>query len=146
MSQRALSDLEATCVLPAGAQLGECPTWSPDDARLYWIDIDGRAIHRYDPASGLDEQRLVPGRPGSLALTATPGRLLVALEGRLGFFDWPSGAWRDWIALEPEGLGNRLNDGRCDPAGQFWVGSMFDPAAAGQATGMLHRIEPDGSA
>ncbi len=54
--------------------------------------------------------------------------------------------WRDWIALEPEGFGNRLNDGRCDPAGRFWVGSMFDPASARNATGMLHRIEPDGTA
>jgi sugar lactone lactonase YvrE len=141
-----MSDLDATCVLPAAAQLGECPTWSPDDARLYWIDIDGRAIHRYDPATGLDEHRPTPGRPGSLALTAAPGRLLVAMEGGLGFFDWASGAWRDWIALEPERRGNRLNDGRCDPTGRFWVGSMFDPAAAGKATGLLHRVEPDGTA
>ena len=117
-----------------------------DEARLYWIDIDGQAIHRFDPATGLDEQRPTPGRPGSLALTATPGRLLVALEGRLGFFDWPSGAWSDWIALEPEGVGNRLNDGRCDPAGRFWVGSMFDPATAGRTTGFLYRVEPDGTA
>ena len=124
----AVRALEPTCVLPAAAQLGECPVWSPDEGRLYWVDIDGRAIHRFDPASGLDERRPTSGRPGSLALTDTPGQLLVALEGRLGFFDWPSGAWRDWVALEPEGLGNRLNDGRCDPAGRFWVGSMFAPA------------------
>ena len=141
-----MSDPEATCVLPAHAQLGECPTWSPDDARLYWIDIDGRAIHRYDPATGLDEQRPAPGRPGSLALTPTRGRLLVAMECGLAFFDWSSGAWHDWIALEPEGTGNRLNDGRCDRAGRFWVGSMFDPAAAGKFTGLLHRVGPDGTA
>lgn len=141
-----MRDLVATCVLPAAAQLGECPTWSADDNRLYWIDIDGRAIHRYDPATGLDEHRPAPGRPGSLALTDTPGRLLVALEGRLGFDDWPSGAWRDWIELEPEDIGNRLNDGRSDPRGRFWVGSMWDPAAAGKSTGLLHRVEPDGTA
>lgn len=145
MTDAALSDLEATCVLPAAAQLGECPTWSPAEARLYWIDIDARAVHRYDPATGLDEQRPAPGRPGSIALTATLGQLLVAVEGGLAFFDWHSGAWRDWIALEPEGVGNRLNDGRCDPAGRFWVGSMFDPAAEGKATGLLHCVEPDGA-
>ena len=126
MSEPSVRDLEATCVLPAAAQLGECPTWSGDDARLYWIDIDGQAVHRFDPATGADEQRTVPGRPGSIALTPTPGRLLVAIEGRLGFLDWEAGAFADWIALEPEGVGNRLNDGRCDPAGRFWVGSMQD--------------------
>ena len=74
---------------------------------------------------------------------AAPGR---ASRAGSGSSTGTSGAWRDWIALEPEGLGNRLNDGRCDPAGRFWVGSMFDPAAAGKATGLLHRVEPDGTA
>jgi L-arabinonolactonase len=146
VSPNAQRDLAATCVLPAGAQLGECPLWDPGEARLYWVDIDGRVIHRYDPATGTDERRSTPGRPGALALTATPGRLLVALEGRLGTIDWPSGEWRDRLSLEPEGQGNRLNDGRCDPAGRFWVGSMFAPTSAGRFTGLLHRVEPDGSA
>lgn len=136
----------AACVLRAAAQLGECPIWSTADGRLYWVDIDGRAVHRYDPESGLDEQRPAPGRPGSLALTSTSGRLLVAIEGRLAFLDWQAGEWREWIDLEPEGTGNRLNDGRCDPVSRFWVGSMFAPASAGRSTGLLHRVEPDGTA
>jgi sugar lactone lactonase YvrE len=140
------SDLEATCVLPAGAQLGECPIWDPADARLYWIDIDGRAVHRYDPATGRDDERPAPGRPGSIAFTATPGRLLVAIETRLAILDWDTGTWNDWIALEPEGVGNRLNDGRCDPAGRFWVGTMFESTGAHQASGTLHRVEADGTA
>jgi sugar lactone lactonase YvrE len=146
VSQPASHDLEATCVLRAAAQLGECPVWSPDEARLYWIDIDGRAIHRFDPVTGVDEQRPAPGRPGSLALTPAAGQLLVALEGRLAFFVWSEGVWLDWVELEPKALGNRLNDGRCDPAGRFWVGSMFDPESAVKATGLLHRVEPDGTA
>lgn len=131
-------------MLPAQALLGECPLWSDLEARLYWIDIDGRAIHRYDPATGVDEQRSVPGRPGSIALTSVPGRLLLSIEQSLAFFDWESGSCRTWRALEPGGTGNRLNDGRCDGSGRFWVGSMFDPAAARRFSGMLHRVEPDG--
>jgi L-arabinonolactonase len=147
MSPSASDGPAATCVLPAAARLGECPVWSASEARLYWVDIDGRAVHRYDPRTGLDEQRPAPGRPASLALTATPGRLLVAVERRLGFLDWDTGAWLDWVVLEPDSGGdNRLNDGRCDPAGRFWVGSMFDPSSAGRATGLLHRVERDGTA
>ncbi len=134
------------CVVPGGALLGECPLWSDREQRLYWVDIEGQAIHRYDPATGIDEQRSVPGRPGSIALTAHIGRLLVAMGHRLVFFDWERGSSRDWIMLEPDGTGNRLNDGRCDPAGRFWVGSMFDPAASLRFTGMLHRVAPDGTA
>jgi L-arabinonolactonase len=150
VSHRGVGDLTATCVLPARSQLGECPTWSSTEARLYWVDIDGRAIHRYDPATGLDEQRPAPGRPASLALTGEAERLLVAIERRLAFLDWQSGTWNDWTVLEAEALRNRLNDGRCDAAGRFWVGSMSDPAIAvggtRPATGQLHRVETDGTA
>jgi sugar lactone lactonase YvrE len=139
------TDTAATCVLPARAQLGECPLWSPTEQRLYWVDIDGRSVHRFDPATGADEHVEVPGRPASLALMRSPGALLVALEGRLGLLAFEDGAWQDWITLEPEGQGNRLNDGRCDPAGRFWVGSMFDPAAGKHATGSLYRVEPNGA-
>ena len=138
-------DERAGIVLRAAARLGECPIWSPADERLYWVDIDGLAIHRYDPRSGLDAWRPAPGRPAALALTPTPGRLLVAIEGRLAFFDWSAAEWHDWIDLEPEGTGNRLNDGRCDPVGRFWIGSMFAPASAGRSSGLLHRVERDGS-
>jgi sugar lactone lactonase YvrE len=137
---------QVECAVPAGALLGECPLWSELEMRLYWVDIEGQSIHRYDPATGVDEQRSVSGRPGSIALTAEAGRLLVAIENGLAFFDWEGGSCSRWITLEPEGTENRLNDGRCDPAGRFWVGSMFDPAAARRFTGMLYRVEPDGAA
>jgi L-arabinonolactonase len=138
--------LEATCVLPARAQLGECPLWSPIEGRLYWVDIDGRAVHRFDPLSGVDEVHAAPGRPTALARTGQAGRLLVAIERRLAFLDLGTGAWHDWLTVEPDDNGNRLNDGRCDPVGRFWVGSMFDPADAGRSTGALYRISGDGAA
>lgn len=69
----------------------------------------------------------------------------MAIEQRLAFFDWDGGSCEDWVVLEPDGTGNRLNDGRCDRAGRFWVGSMFDPAGARRFTGMLHRVEPTGA-
>jgi sugar lactone lactonase YvrE len=131
-------------VVAASARVGECPLWSEPEQRLYWIDIESRRVHRYDPSTGDDEQRSLPGRPGSIALTPRPGRLLVAMEHVLAFFDWDGGATDTWLELEPARTGNRLNDGRCDPAGRFWVGSMFDPTSAGRRTGMLHRVGPDG--
>ena len=144
MNDRAVTELAATCVLPARAMLGESPVWSGTEGRLYWIDIDGRAVHRFDPATGADEAREAPGRPGSVALTPVAGRLLVAIEERLAFLDWDDDRWTDWLALEVAGSGNRMNDGRTDPAGRFWVGSMFDRTSAGRATGMLHRVGSDG--
>ena len=146
MSEGRTVELEAACVLPARAMLGECPLWSEAEARLYWIDIDGRKVHRFDPATGADEELDAPGRPGSMVLTAEPGTLLVAIEERLATLRWDTATWQDWIQLEPEGSGNRMNDGRTDPAGRYWVGSMADPSSSGRMTGMLHRVEADGHA
>ena len=127
------------------AELGECPIWSEAEQVLYWIDIDGRAIHRFDPATGVDQHRSMAGRPGSMVLTSTPGRFLVATEHVLVWFDWESGATTPFAQLEEPSTGNRLNDGRTDPAGRFVVGSMWEDSSARIASGVLHQVEADGS-
>lgn len=127
------------------AMLGECPLWSPEEDRLYWIDIDGRAVHRYDPSSGSDEVCPLPARPGSLARTDRPGRLLVATEHELVWLDFASGTVTRWLTVEQAGVGIRLNDGRTDPAGRFVVGSMFENTRAGKTVGSLHRIDASGA-
>lgn len=129
----------------AGAMVGECPVWSQREGALYWVDIGSRELHRYDPVTGSDQQRILPGRPGSFALTAEPGRFLVALELGLGWYDWDTDRFEPWRELEDGGTGNRMNDGRCDPAGRFWVGSMYERPDENRFTGMLHRVEPDGT-
>ena len=140
-----MSDVNVECVVPGRALLGECPLWSPKEGVLYWIDIDGGEVHRFDPSSGEDLHSDLPGRPGSIALTDRPGRLLMGLEHQMVWFDFSTGEVAPWFDLEPPRPGVRLNDGRCDPAGRFWTGSMFVPAAAGRFEGMLHRVEPDGT-
>ena len=46
---------DVRCVLDARAELGECPTWSREEHRLYWVDINGRTVNRFDPATGDNE-------------------------------------------------------------------------------------------
>lgn len=122
------------------AALGECPVWDARTSSLYWVDIDGRHLHRHHPATGLNETRTLNGRPGSFVLTAETGRLVVASEHQLLELDWASGTTSVLADLEPAGTGNRLNDGRCDPAGRFVVGSMFADTGAGHRTGVLHQV------
>ncbi|MEM9468158.1 MAG: SMP-30/gluconolactonase/LRE family protein, partial [Actinomycetota bacterium] len=124
--------------------LGECPVWSSAEQTLYWIDIEGRVLHRFDPTTGVDATRGMPGRPGALFITRQPGRLLMAMEHDLVEVDWnrPE-AFTPVRSLEPGADGNRLNDGRTDPAGAVVVGSMWADASAGEVTGAMYRVEPD---
>lgn len=125
--------------------LGECPMWSVAEGCLYWIDIEGRDVHRLDSSSGAVETVHLPGRPGSLAATETPGILLVAMEHELVWLDWKAGTTEPWIPVEDPRPRVRLNDGRTDPAGRFWVGSFDTDTSAGNHVGMLHRVGGDGS-
>ena len=126
------------------AALGESPVWCPEKVILYWVDIDGKTIHRHDPATGTHGTRSIAGRPGSIALTSTPGRLLIASEHRLLELDWDTGAVTPFVDLEAASTGNRLNDGCCDSSGRFVVGSMCADTNAGRTTGTLHRIHHGG--
>jgi sugar lactone lactonase YvrE len=67
------------------------------------------------------------------------------MEHQVGWFDWDNGSWDPWQDLEPPETGNRLNDGRCDPVGRFWVGSMFEHTVEEKYTGLLHKLEASGT-
>lgn len=127
------------------AALGECPVWVDAEQALYWEDIDGKQIHRYDPATDTTTSRLLNGRPGSFATTATPGRLIVGLETDAIWLDWASGQTEHFVSIEDGARGNRLNDGRCDHSGRYVVGTMWPEAEEGKSAGSLYAIEPSGS-
>lgn len=127
-------------------ELGECPLWDARTGHLYFIDIDGRAVHRMNGLTHEAETRTLDGRPGSMVLTRDPDQLVVAMEHQLVTLSWANGDVSQLVDVEAEGPGKRLNDGRCDPAGRYWVGSMDDPHDAMAGRGQLHRVSPTGVA
>jgi sugar lactone lactonase YvrE len=117
--------------IQGGALLGEGPRWDAVAQRLLWVDIEGRALHLFDPARGEDRAIQLGDRIGSAAPTDDDG-VLVALADRLALVDLESESVQTLVEI-PHGEEMRLNDGACDPAGRFWVGSValdFAPAAA----------------
>ena len=104
------------------ALLGEGPRWDARRQHLVWVDINGRALHVFDPARGHDRAITLDNRPGAAA-PMTDGRILVALADRLVALDLDNESLETLVVL-PHGPEMRMNDGVCDPAGRFWVGSM----------------------
>jgi sugar lactone lactonase YvrE len=122
------------------ALLGEGPRWDAATGRLLWVDIEAGALHLFDPASGDDRVILLGNRVGSAA-PALGGAVLVALADRLALVDLDVESVSTVVTI-PHGDGMRLNDGVCDPAGRFWVGSMALDYAPG--AGALYRYSSDG--
>ncbi|RST83896.1 SMP-30/gluconolactonase/LRE family protein [Aquibium carbonis] len=123
-------------------QLGETPLWCERTRRLWWLDIEQPKLRWFDPATGIDGLTRLPGTfAGTQALMAD-GRRLLAEDLSLYALDLGTGARTDLSAVEP-GLDNRLNDGRVDARGRFWVGTMDNQLH--RPAGGLYRIDPDGS-
>ena len=124
-----MREWQAELALDARAQLGECPLWSVAEQCLYWIDIAGRRLHRYDPATNLDRVWWVPCEPGCIALVEKGGLVAALRDGFYRFY--PQEGLLDKLADAPyDSRDMRFNDGRCDSAGRFWAGAMYEPRTA----------------
>ena len=143
---------EPRCVVPAGDVCGEGAVWSAAEAAVYWTDINRFLIHRYVTTAGTTESWFFDEPVVALSLTSEAGRFLVALGSKLIWW-WPEDDRRqDHGFVLPGSPRVRLNDGRADPQGNFWIGSMRnnvlpdgEGGEAGGNEGKLFRITPDGS-
>ncbi|NJM93759.1 MAG: SMP-30/gluconolactonase/LRE family protein, partial [Cytophagales bacterium] len=111
-------------VLEAKAKLGEGALWDSETQQLWWVDIEGRLLHIFDPATGNDRVIGLPSRVGTVVKTRQ-GAALVALESGIYHLNLATEELR--LVINPLDTlpGFRFNDGKCDPEGRFWVGSMM---------------------
>ncbi len=132
-------DETAERVLDSGDRLGECPIWDERMHALWWVDSHGRALKRYDGThmSAMPMAEL----PGSVALRRAGG-LIVALQSGV----YVLGTREPQLLVRPaeHEPGLRFNDGRCDRAGRYWVGTLEEPDFPPR--GILYRIDADGRA
>lgn len=118
--------------------LGESPLWSVERQTLYWVDINAGVIYAWQTAqsTGLTQMELGE-KVGCIALCE--GGLLAALASGVVRIPLPFNGQYERLAANPEwleGQGNRFNDGRCDAAGRFWVGTI--DAQESQPTAALY--------
>lgn len=132
-----------TCVVDAKAELGEATLWDPVKQVLWWIDIWGRLIHRYDPATGQDDTWEAPEYLGCIGLRAKGGLVLTMVSG-FYFFDPATGIFDPITDPEADLPETRFNDGKPDRQGRFWSGTMFEaPGRKIEFIGSLYRMDTD---
>jgi sugar lactone lactonase YvrE/DNA-binding IclR family transcriptional regulator len=139
---KAVSDGVSVAVR-SDALLGEGPLWNAAEQRLNWVDILAPAIHVSDPATGEDRVTPVEEIVGAVALRRAGGLVAAARSG-LRALSPRHGLGPLLAAPLPDASPARLNDGKCDRAGRFWVGATaLDSTPDG---GALFRIDPSGEA
>ena len=134
----------ARLVVDAHAMTGEGPVWCEHEQVLWWVDIDGCLLHRFDPAGGEDRHWSLGEEIGCLALRETGG-LVLALKSGFAYFDPMTGALDRLADPEADEPCNRFNDGACDTRGRFWAGTMRMHKHGIQPTGAVYRLDPDGT-
>ncbi len=139
-----LDTLTATpsLLIDAACTLGESPRWHRAEQRLYWVDIAAQTMLRWDSITGAVESRLFTVPVACFAFRKSGGFVLGMKDGCALLDAWEA---------EPVPVGaqplsgmphHRMNDGRADPFGNFWVGSVN--TAKDVANAGLYRLSPDG--
>src|SRR3954447_8610648 len=120
---------------------GEGVVWDAAAGVVRFVDMEAGGLMTYDPATGdVSRQKIGkvaacvrPRRGGGLVVAAEP---TVVLRGPDGVVEREYGP-----VFDDERI--RFNDGGCDPAGRFWMGTMAYDESPGAAS--VHRVDPDGS-
>ena len=104
------------------SELGEGPFWDSKRRRLHWVDIIGKKIISQNLDGSNIHALEVDGNPGCVVLS-DEGTMVAGVDNQISSFDG-GGNLLKVLADTNEGSGLRFNDGKCDPSGRFWVGSM----------------------
>ncbi|XP_060518780.1 regucalcin-like [Cylas formicarius] len=110
-------------------ELGEGPHWDEKSQSLYFVDILGNTIHKYHPATKKHTQANI-GAPVSIIIPVQgeKDRFLISIGREIALVTWDGISDQisniQKIAEGDPGTNNRFNDGKCDPSGRLWVGTM----------------------
>jgi sugar lactone lactonase YvrE len=134
---------KVTLALEISAQLGEGSFWNYKTQELFWVDILGKKLYRYHPESQTNVGYDMPSYIGTV-VPQTDSTAVVALTDGIYLKNMKNGTLSLLSNIEADQTGNRFNDGKADPNGNLWVGSMDleekNPLAK------LYRVSPDGTA
>jgi sugar lactone lactonase YvrE len=134
-----ITKYSAEVVLKTDAKLGEGPVWDGEKKVLYWVDILSGKLFEYNPKMGYNKEFNIGEHTGA-AVIRKRGGLVLAMKSGFAFFHPTTGKTEKIADPEPHLPGNRFNDGKCDPAGRFWAGTMAYDMAKGN--GSLYCLHP----
>jgi sugar lactone lactonase YvrE len=135
--------LDTEIAVPAQCELAEGPVWDAARGLLRWVDIRPGHVHALDPVSGARSWFEAGDPVGTVGLTRGGG-LVLALVDRFALSDHDGRDLRPLGEFTVDRSAVRFNDGKPDPWGNFWAGTMAWEERGGPPCS-LYRLSPDGA-
>ncbi len=129
-------------IMGTTAILGEGSVWDYKRQILYWIDIEKNLLYEYDPVAETNIPHDVHQLIGTI-VPETENTVIVALKNGVYRLNLKNDALARIGSPSSLKTEERFNDGKCDPQGRFWVGTMKIVGKTGDS--FLYRMNPDGS-
>uniref|UniRef100_A0A8D0EB07 Regucalcin n=1 Tax=Salvator merianae TaxID=96440 RepID=A0A8D0EB07_SALMN len=140
-----MSSIKIETVVKDKNRMGECPVWEERENSLVYVDINSQKVCRWNSITQEVQCVSVDARVGSVALRKCGG-YVIALGTRFAFLNWDDQSVNDIIGIELDKPNNRFNDGKVDPKGRFFAGTMAEETAPGvraRRQGALYTLFPD---
>jgi sugar lactone lactonase YvrE len=134
--------LQAELVFRAEALIGEGALWDSQSATLLWIDIPAGEIHRFNPSDNSNRLVASLGQYIGTVVQRRGGGLLTAAQRGFFFVEEQTGAITPILDPEAHLPRTRFNDGKCDPSGRLWAGTM-DIDCITRYAGSLYRLDDE---
>ena len=136
-----ITSMKAELLLDTKSSLGEGALWNAKRHELYWIDIENGILYVYQPQKQKNRAIKLGKKVGTVVPTED-GQVLVALQDGIYKLDLETEKLRLLAQRPDNNPKNRFNDGKCDPAGRFWVGTMSMEGE--QKAGALYLFDNEG--
>lgn len=129
-----MSSIKVECVVKERNAIGEGPVWEEKDQTLLYVDISGQKIHRWNPATNQRQSMNTETFVG-FAVPRRSGGYVIGEGTRFAAVDWTSQTVTAIGHVDADKPNNRFNDGKVDPAGRLFAGTM----AIEKSPGVLER-------
>lgn len=134
--------MKIECIWRGPNALGEGPMWHSQEEALYWVDIENPSLHRLIPKTQHYQRWEMSDYIGAV-VPRKKGGVVVTVGNKVFGMDIPSGKMTPLAEIKPWDNTVRMNDGKCDRRGRFWVGvAHFDPE---NPKGGLYRLDRNGA-
>lgn len=138
-----MSSVKVECAVNRSALIGEGPIWEESEQTLLFVDILGKTIHRWSLTTNQTTSLQTDDQVG-FAVPAAGGGYVAGVGRSFSAVDWSTGTVTSLATVDEDKPQNRLNDGKVDPAGRLFAGTMgFEekPAQVQRKQGSLFSLD-----